>query len=389
MFHSDAAINRLLAGFFSRPKAFWRMAALSGSLLLAVPASLTAAECGAPAGFPNPQLLATMQRGANLPGWDATTDRPSINQLKALRSFGFTHIRLPLDNERLGGPLASTYIDAIYEQTIDLLSLGYTVSLDLHPDDAIGKLFATDRDAGIAALSEIWVPLARMAARIDPGKLALELLNEPQIGQDDWMLAAGKLVAVLRPIVPEHTIVIGPSGPQRHETLSGMQPLADPNIIYAVHYYDPFLFTHQGANWGGPDDPLRLFKDLPFPASASDPAVGTMKEELTRAGENDAVQLLDNALETPWNEAGIADAFDIMAGWAKTHARPVVINEFGVLSFVSPRASRLEWLATVNRLAQARCLGWVHWDFKDGFGLIDPQTGLPDDGIMQALGSGD
>jgi endoglucanase len=358
--------------------------------LFVVPCAFANSDCQPPSGFANPALLATMQRGVNLPGWDLpeAADRPSLKQLQALRSQDFTHIRLPLDNRRLGAASGPAYVEAVYEQVIFLLSLGYTVSLDLHPDSSIGKRFNQSQAAGIANLAEIWTPLARMARGIDPAKLALELLNEPEIDQDDWMAAASQLVALLRPIIPDHTIVVGPSGPQRHETLSGMRPLADRNIVYAVHYYDPFLFTHQGATWGPPGDPLGLFKGLPFPATADDPENRKARNALSRANEDDAVQLLDNSLSGSWGEAAMTQAFNTMKEWSEANSRPVIINEFGVLSFAAPRKSRLAWLAMVNRLARERCLGWVHWDFKDGFGLIDPQTGLPDEGILRALKNG-
>ena len=77
-------------------------------------------------------------------------------------------------------------------------------------------------------------------------------------------------------------------------------------------------------------------------------------------------------------------AFDMMADWSIKHARPVIVNEFGVLSYHAPRQARLDWLAAVRRQAEKRCLGWAHWGFQDGFGLMDPETGMPDPGIMQA-----
>jgi endoglucanase len=78
-------------------------------------------------------------------------------------------------------------------------------------------------------------------------------------------------------------------------------------------------------------------------------------------------------------------AFDMMSGWSERHSRPVIVNEFGVLSYRAPRESRLDWLAAVRGSAEERCIGWTHWDFQDGFGLIDPATGMPDPEILDAL----
>ena len=74
-----------------------------------------------------------------------------------------------------------------------------------------------------------------------------------------------------------------------------------------------------------------------------------------------------------------------MADWSQRTGQPVIVNEFGTLSFVAPRESRLAWLAAVGRQAEAHCIGWTHWDFQDGFGLMDPETGLPDRGVVDAL----
>ena len=84
-------------------------------------------------------------------------------------------------------------------------------------------------------------------------------------------------------------------------------------------------------------------------------------------------------------EDGIAGAFGMMAAWSERHGRPVIVNEFGALTFVAPRASRLRWLAAVSRQADAHCIGWTHWDFQDGFGLMDPDTGMPDKRVVDAL----
>lgn len=339
--------------------------------------------------FANPELLVALQRGVNLPGWDLENagDRPQTQQLRALRTNDFRHIRLPVDNRRLDA--SGDYIGDLYDQTITLLSLGFAVSIDLHPDDEIGRLARQDPAKAEAYLNRLWDKMLPMIRTLDPKRVAVELLNEPQIDQEPWMAMAKRLIARIRLLLPAHTIIVGPSGPQRHEMLSGMQPFDDDNIVYAVHYYDPFLFTHQGANWGADNDPLRDLAGLPFPARASDKAVSDLRAKLAASGRRQAVAEIDNALQGDWNEAMIASAFSVMRDWSNRHKRPVIINEFGVLNFVAPRASRLRWLQAVNRQAASRCLGWTHWDFQDGFGLIDPATKLPDPEIMRALSPAD
>lgn len=346
-----------------------------------------APQCHAPAAFPNTKLLADMRRGVNLPGWDHEdpSRRPTLAQLRAVRDAGLTHIRLLVHDEPFRNGDAEAYLDALYEQVILLLSLDFSVSIDLHAGGEIGRQFAGNVAGASDLVSGIWQQLARVARRLPPERVAVELLNEPEFGQDDWMGMAGRLVRELRQVLPDHTIVLGPSGPQRHEMLSGMEPLADRNIVYAVHYYDPFPFTHQGANWGAADDPLRLYGNLPFPASADDPAVAANIGRLRSVGATEAAEALRRSVAGGWDAALLTRAYDTMEDWALRHDRPVIVNEFGVLNFVAPRQSRLDWLALNTHLAEARCIGWTHWDFQDGFGLTDPETGLPDPQIIDAL----
>jgi len=353
----------------------------------AASASANSQACAAIASFPNPQMLESMRRGVNLPGWDDPDEsqRPTTAQLQVLRDGGFSHIRLPLDEKRLSGAEGDAYLDQMFEEIVLLLSLDYTVSLDLHAGGTIGAMFRDDPQAAEQHLADLWGRIATRVRTFDPAQVAVELLNEPDMASEIWWPVAGRLSAEIRRILPSTTIIVGPAGPQRHEELAGLQPLEDPNVVYAVHYYDPFVFTHQGADWGGADDPLAQLGDLPYPASLTDPVVQQRLAELKAAGHVEAAAALQRSLEEPWDETAMTAAFDMMAGWSARHSAPVIVNEFGVLSYHAPRQSRLDWLAAVRSQAETRCIGWTHWDFQDGFGLIDPKTGMPDPDILEAL----
>jgi endoglucanase len=339
--------------------------------------------CVAVATFPNPELLSAMRRGVNLPGWDNenASSRPTVSQLEALREKGFTHVRLLLEGDRFSGERREAFLDQMYEEIIRLFSLDYAVSLNLHA----GSVFERGATEAEADLLGIWRAIAMRVRFLDPEKLAVELLNEPKADSETWWPIARRLAAEIRRILPSNTIVVGPAGPQRHETLAGLEPLDDRNVVYAIHYYDPVAFTHQGADWGSPDDPVQHLRGLPFPASADDPEMKARIADLRAEGHDEAAALVERSLETPWTEDAMKPAFDMMADWSTRHAQPVIVNEFGVLSYHAPRQARLDWLAAVRRQAEQRCLGWAHWDFQDGFGLMDPETGMPDPRIMQAL----
>ena len=235
----------------------------------------------APPSRPSPIRSCSLPCGAasTCPAGTATTRarRPTVAQLQALREKGFTHIRLLLDESRIGGEEREAYLDRMFEQIILLFSLDYAVSLDLHA----GGIFERGASDAEAQLLDLWRAIANRVRSLDPEKLAVELLNEPQTDSATWWPVAARLAAEIRRILPDHTIVVGPAGPQRHETLAGLEPLGDRNIVYAIHYYDPFAFTHQGADWGGADDPIRYLRE---------PAVSGERRRSGDEGENRGAQ---------------------------------------------------------------------------------------------------
>lgn len=342
--------------------------------------------------FPSPERLARLARGFNLPNWDAAEPerRPIGATLSALRERGFTHIRLPVFHAAfsagdLGGAAAVAYLDASAKTIRDLNRLGFLVSVDLHPDQAMNALYRADPERGLARLTAIWRALAARLSGFGADDIALELLNEPDTDAETWKRHSTALAGLLRGLFPDHTIIFGPAGPQRFENLPELPDLNDANIVYAVHFYDPFLFTHQGADWLAADDPIRHFSDLPFPMAFEDKAVQWLYESLRSEGRHDAADTLRRELATPWGIHDISEAFVRMRDWSVAGARPVIINEFGVLADHAPRIARLTWLKTVSGEAEKNCFAWTHWDYSDGFGFVDATTQSPDEAILRML----
>jgi endoglucanase len=167
--------------------------------------------------------------------------------------------------------------------------------------------------------------------------------------------------------------------------LGRLAPLSDPNIVYATHFYDPMIFTHQGQDWS--NDPVRYLQRVPFPAHLADPAITVLLDNLAKSGQNAAAGFLRSQLRKPWTEARIVDDISQAAAWAERHRRSVMINEFGVLGWKVAPADRARWLRTVRGAAEDHCIGWAHWDYADGFGFVNRIGGreIPDELIVDAL----
>lgn len=341
---------------------------------------------------PNKAFISKTQRGFNLPNWDFKTPngRPDWRTLIALKHEGFSHIRLPFFHDgfvrgNLNEGAVQSYLDWMVRDVERLNLIGYAVSLDLHPSSSFNNLLSNHPLSGVQRLREVWSAVAKKVRHLPADYVAVELLNEPDIADKIWQTALPNLVQALRYDLPDHTIIISPSGPQRHEMLFSMTPVEDKNVMYAVHYYDPFFFTHQGADWLPENEPVRAFKGLSFPLSASEPSVVKNRKRLARNNQRHALTFLEQHVLEPWDERKIKDDFKAMGDWSRDKGRLLLVNEFGVLSHHAPHHARLRWLNEIVQASAENCIGWVHWEYSDGFGFVDPSTNKPDASIVRAL----
>ena len=358
------------------------------ALLAAIPNP--AAPCESPAGSVPPQAIAALSRGFNLAGWldGPESIAPEMTVLRTLRKAGMTHIRLPVWAERVMLRFSSQREVNDELRSLDsaltlLLSLGYHVSVDLHPGDRFSRLHRDDPAASMDALRDGWSHLADIVNRHPPDLVFAELLNEPDIAPARWQSEAGQLAAFVRDRLPLTTIIVGPTWWQRADSLPDFRPLNDTNVVYAIHFYDPMAFTHQG-HWD-PADPLSHIRGLPFPVEADDPAVQTIRQQLIAEGSQRALAKLDEAIAQAKAGDVVSTQLQPAIAWQQQFSRPLIINEFGVLKGGAPEPSRLRWLRSVVNFAERHCWGWAHWEYAQGFGLLDARTGKPDADVMRAL----
>ncbi len=341
-------------------------------------------------------LFERLARGVNFPNWSPLYDgfQPSDEMLLGLLKQGLTHLRLPIDGEQIMPAFSDEkakqqYLKELADAIIHLQDLGFVLSLDMHPGGDFAGLHERDPKGGYDQLASGWDAITKhlkgMPAKYtDPSRLLLELLNEPTPAEDVWWQQAQKLANHIRNDWPDTWLVVGPAFFQRYEVLARAQPLNGERLIYAVHYYDPFPFTHQAISW---DDrsPLKDIAFLPFPLHRKHGAVQAQIADLRQLGKEAAITEIENTTREPWTSERVANDLRKVGEWAKRHKVPVLVNEFGVLTHAVDTKSRLRWLEAVSKGAEDACLGWTHWDFSDGFGLIAYPVKVPDELVLKAL----
>jgi endoglucanase len=262
-----------------------------------------------------------------------------------------------------------------------ILDRQLAVVIDLHPDSDFKTRLAKD-DSFVQEFSDFWRALARHYSTWDADRVFFEILNEPEFSDRyRWYGVQAKLAAAIREGAPRHTMIAAGARWSNDDELVFLEPLRDPNVIYNFHFYDPHIFTHQGATWGAYS--WHWVKGLGYPSSPESAAK-------TAAGVPDAVDRLAVIRygEDHWDAAHIDAEITQVAEWARQRGVPVVCNEFGVYRDYADPRDREAWIHDVRITLEAHGMGWTTWDYSGNFGVVTKKDGrnVPDEITLRALG---
>src|SRR5919202_6532942 len=268
-----------------RRLAFVVLAALAPHAAPAAGVTLRAAEQGVRADEDALRVAwaraARLRRGVNLSHWFSQSPRRDYSEthlrthtterdIALIKEMGFDHVRFPFEPAPLFDEEHPSELNAEYLRRLDdaldmMLASGLAVVFDLHPSDEFKIKLRTD-DRHVEAFAQFWRALARHLSARDPERLFLEILNEPMVEDAyRWMGIQARVAASVRDGAPRHTIIAtGPRWSAVYQLLL-IEPLADRNVIYTFHLYEPHTFTHQGATWGAEYWPY--LKNIPYPSS--------------------------------------------------------------------------------------------------------------------------
>src|SRR5258708_26555806 len=138
------------------------------------------------------------------------------------------------------------YLDAAIKMILDA---GLAVEIDMHPDSDFKARLAKE-DEFVARFADFWSSLAKHYASWDTDRVFFEVLNEPEMHDAyRWYGVEAKLATVIREGAPQHTVIVTGAHWSNNDDLVFLEALRDPNVIYAFHFYEPHVFTHQGATW--------------------------------------------------------------------------------------------------------------------------------------------
>jgi endoglucanase len=360
-------------------------------------------------------LSPSLSHGYDLGAFVARAASLSDDELLSLRRTGFDFVRLAVDP----GPFLQTQgaprdeLDQVLKDRVTrILSVDLSVIVDFHPGDqnedyGTRALTVGSQTPKFQAYLTLLARTARLLDNIQSRRVALEIMNEPELAAAAWQPMLDAAYAAIRRAAPDLLVVLDGGLDGQPQGMMGLQTSLfenDPAAIFTFHYYDPYQFTHQGAAWNA----ARYLADVPYPAlarpiedsiRASAELIDTtdLSSAQKWAAKSDAEIRLQSYRRSEFGRENVVSLFNEIGRWAQDHHIPpqrILLGEFGARKTASQddgghAIERANWFRDVRTAAELHQFSWAAWAYRGpgGFGLFgDASLTAPEPAVIDALG---
>jgi endoglucanase len=296
------------------------------------------------------------------------------SRFQLLKELGFSSVRVPIDFYKWKPAMSPAH--PFWAGVDNTLNAAKKAKLVYVLDYQYGVLTSKNLRQDTDLCVRHWKMIAQRYASTNPDSVFFDLFNEPenQISTADWHKAASEIVQAIRETGGNNAtrpIIIGGTNwndlgdPTWDSGLLTMPALADSNIIYTFHFYDPKHFTHQGVPQAN-----NVFRTLnvPFPC---DPAKMPQRSPSEPEGTSWYWQNYCGGLKMGF-EAFVQQRFKLAHDWGVKYHAPVWIGEWGMYRGYATDEDTSRYLNLVVKSAQEYGLLWSYWDMECVLSPFDP-----------------
>jgi len=320
-----------------------------------------------------------LKRGTNFGLWLSQADLTDAERLATritrddfarMASIGADHVRLPIDYELIESPeppygLIEDGMAHVDRAIAWARQTGLRLNLDLHKTPGMSFFTPEANDIWTRGdlqdrFANIWRQIAARYLGPDYDHVSFELLNEPTAADPaDWNRLAHIGLDAVRQVDTDRVVVIGSNSWQSPLTFPDLDDFGDPGVIYSLHFYEPFVFTHQKAPWVPHLVQLDLTVEYPSLIPDLTAAAAAIDDESAR---EQTMIYSGVTLDADRLAATLAPALEFAA---RTGA-PLYCSEFGTWA-PAPVESQKRWFRDVTDLFARHGIGWSQWVYSNLF----------------------
>ena len=355
-----------------------------------------------------------LNKGINITNWleEATTlfkgeFKFDETDVKLMAENGIKSLRFPIDLDRYAtnrdefvadttGTVELKFDDANLFGVLDSFvewtgRNGMSFVIDYHEYDNSYNVTSAKNANYTKMMATVWKHVAAHYASNEREDIFFELLNEPDMSNGkvtttNWRKAAQEDIDSIRTVDKRHTVIFGDAKWYDISLLAKGQPLNDSNVIYAIHTYDPFVFTHQSASWAE----TKTIKNLMFPYDKEKWSEFSADFGVTKS----TVKWVKDAVKDYYkngNKEAILKTVLPAKEWAAKNNVPVIINEFGAYNLKTDKQSVLNYMAAMKEISDTLQIPLTHWGYTGGFALFESEGASPKgtkliEGMKEAYG---
>lgn len=324
-------------------------------------------------GFPGlPEIRRNLGGGTNLSLFEHTWSKPEdllntdiIPKLNQIAQQGFKTVRLPVAFDLFLYPNSSTIQPKLLTKLKEIYFACYNLKLHLILTYHYG-IFDDNSlyNEEINHVSWIWKQVQQNFKGHGYDYLFFELYNEPTMGAYRWKLTAEKLINYIRAEDLNRIYIIGGTNYNGLNSLIEMGKINDDKLFYAFHFYEPYIFTHQGADW---TSDKTYMKGFPYPYKRR------KMPEMSKDAIGTSVEKDYNKYYYEGTRQYLNDRMNQIANFCEKNKMQLICTEAGVID-IADANSRSNYLKDITMSMYQYRIPLMLWDYDQRFSIHQDST---------------